>query len=93
MLWPERRAWWLLLTLTALIAVVGLWAFAIGIKEDASVPLGLTGLTATQLEAASPEGYRLFDFQARFASQVSVLHANRLPAAASHSSRPWMGML
>jgi hypothetical protein len=92
MLWLERRAWWLLLTLTALIAVVGLWAFAIGIKEDASVPLGFTGLTAAQLEAASPEGYRLIDFHARFAG-LSLTTIGTLLSfvllGAFREGRPW----
>ncbi len=59
----QRHAWWLLLTMTALIAIVGLWALMIGIKEDPSVPLGITGLTASQLEASSPQGYRLLTWR------------------------------
>jgi hypothetical protein len=65
MLWLQRRTWWLLLTMTVLIAVLGVWPLILGIKEDASVPLGITGMTASQLEAASGQGYRLLDFEAR----------------------------
>jgi len=65
MIWLQRNAWWLLLTMTVLVAVLGLWPLAMGIKEDASVPLGITGLTASQLEEASAQGYRLLDFEAR----------------------------
>ena len=65
MVWLQRRAWWLLLAITVLVAVIGVWPVIAGIKEDASVPLGIAGMTASQLEAVSPEGYRLLDFFAR----------------------------
>ena len=46
MLWLQRSAWWLLLTMTVLVAVIGLNPVIQGINEDASVPLGITGLSA-----------------------------------------------
>lgn len=65
MVWLQRNAWLLLLTMTVLVALIGVWPVIAGINEDASVPLGITGLTAAQLEAASPEAHRLLDFFAR----------------------------
>jgi hypothetical protein len=63
--WPQRNAWWLLLTMTVLVAVIGLNPAISGIKEDASVPLGITGLSASELQTESTQGYRLIDFGVR----------------------------
>jgi hypothetical protein len=65
MLWLQRNAWWLLLTMTVLVAVIGLNPVIQGIKEDASVPLGITGLSAAELQSESAQGYRLIDLQVR----------------------------
>jgi hypothetical protein len=65
MLWIQRHAWRLLLIITVLIAFIGVWPVLLGLKEDASVPLGIAGITATELEATSAAAYRLSDFQAR----------------------------
>ena len=65
MRWLQRHSWWLLLAMTVLVAVIGLSPVIFGIKEDASVPLGISGVTASQLEAASAQGYRLLDFEVR----------------------------
>jgi hypothetical protein len=54
-----------MLTMTVLVAVIGLFPVILGIKEDASVPLGIAEATATQLEASSAPGYRLLDYEAR----------------------------
>lgn len=71
--WLQRRAWRLLLTMTVLIAVVGLWALIIGIKEDASVPLGITRMTLSELEASSAQGYRLLDFEVRSGGMALIV--------------------
>jgi hypothetical protein len=65
MAWLQRHAWQLLLALTVLVAVIGINPVIQGIREDETVTLGFTGLTAAQLEAANPQTYRLLDFQAR----------------------------
>jgi hypothetical protein len=65
MLWLQRRAWWLLLTMTVLVAVIALNPVINGINEDPSVPLGITGLSAAELQAESAQGYRLIDFGVR----------------------------
>lgn len=61
----QRNAWLGLLVLGVLIGIVGLWALFIGITEDASVPLGLTGRSLADLAAESPDGYRFADFEVR----------------------------
>ena len=51
--------------MTVLIAVIGVNPVISGINEDASVPLGVTGLSASELQAESAGGYRLTDFGVR----------------------------
>jgi len=63
MRWLEGNSWWLLLAMTVLVIFVGILPIILGIKEDASVPLGISGMTAAKLEAASAQGYRLLDFR------------------------------
>jgi len=71
--WLQGHSWWLLLAMTVLVTLVGISPIILGIKEDASVPLGISGMTAAQLEAASAQGYRLLDFQARSAGLALVV--------------------
>ena len=65
MQWLGRNAWLGLLAMSILVGLVGLWALLVGIAEDQSVPLGLTGLTVSQLQAQSPDGSRFADFGVR----------------------------
>jgi hypothetical protein len=92
MAWLQRHAWWLLLAMTVLVAVIGVWPIIQGIKEDASVPLGITGMTASELEAASPQGYRLLDLDAR-GGGISLIVIGTLLSAillgAFRQNRPW----
>jgi hypothetical protein len=64
--WLRRHAWQLLLGMTALISVIGLNPVKEGIREDPSVPLAFTGMTADQLQSDNPGSFRLIDAQARF---------------------------
>jgi hypothetical protein len=92
MIWLQRHAWWLLLTMTVLLAVIGLSPVILGIKEDASVPLGITGMTASQLEASSPEGYRLLDFEVRSGGVALIVIGTLLSAVVLgpfRQGRPW----
>src|SRR6476619_2544964 len=73
MRWLRGQAGWLLMAMTVLVTLVGIWPIILGIKEDASVPLGISGMTAAQLEGASAQGYRLLDFQARNAGLALVV--------------------
>src|SRR5438874_6759931 len=90
--WLQRHSWWLLLTITALVAVIGFSPVISGIKEDASVPLGIAGMSASELEAASPQGYRLLDFQARSSGMALIVIGTLLSAvmlAGFRRNRPW----
>ena len=63
--WLQRNAWRGLLVLVVLIGLVGMWALLVGITEDPSVPLGLTGQTAAQIQSEGEGGYRLADYGVR----------------------------
>ena len=65
MRWLQEHSWQLLLTMTVLVAVIGLFPLIFGINEDPSVPLGISGLTAAEIEASSAPAYRLVDSQVR----------------------------
>ncbi len=84
----QRRAWWLLLTITVLVAFIGVWPVIAGIKEDASVPLGIAGMTASQLQALSPGAYRLVDFFARSAGVALIVIGTLLSLVVVHGFRP-----
>jgi hypothetical protein len=91
-IWLQRHAWWLLLTMTVLLAVIGVWPVILGIKEDASVPLGITGMTASQLEASSVQGYRLLDFEVRSGGVALIVIGTLLGAVVLGAFRqglPW----
>jgi hypothetical protein len=61
----QCNAWRGLLTIAVLIGLVGLWALFVGIAEDPSVPLGVTGRTLSELATESPDGYRFADIEVR----------------------------
>jgi hypothetical protein len=84
----QRNAWKGLLVLALLIGLVGLWALVVGIAEDESVPLGLTGRTLDQLAAESPDGYRFADFGVRAGGMGLVLIGAVLASVAMFAFRP-----
>jgi hypothetical protein len=92
MLRIQRHAWRLLLIITVLIALIGVWPVALGLKEDASLPLGIAGITASQLEASSAAAYRLSDFQAR-SSGLDLIAVGTLLSVVVlrgfRQNRPW----
>ncbi len=61
----RRRAWWVLLALGVVVALFGIGDTLIGVAFDPTIPLGVTGLTTAELEAASPAAYRMIDYGAR----------------------------
>ena len=78
--------------MTVLVAVIGLWPLILGIKEDASIPLGITGMTASELEAASAQGYRLLDFEVRSGGMALIMIGTLLSTVllgAFRQDRPW----
>jgi hypothetical protein len=60
---PER-AWWYLVAVAALILVFGVGDVLGGAAVDPGIPLGLTGMTLSELESQG-EAYRMFDFTVR----------------------------
>ncbi|HVQ23474.1 MAG TPA: hypothetical protein VMT36_09385 [Candidatus Saccharimonadia bacterium] len=80
MSWLQRNAWRALLVLVVLIGLVGMWALLVGITEDPSVPLGLTGLTAAQIQTQGEGGYRLADYGVRVGGLCLVVIATLLSA-------------
>ena len=61
----RRRLWLVLLALSIVLVVFGVSDVLIGITSDPGIPLAIIGLTPTELETVSPEGYRLADFMVR----------------------------
>lgn len=61
----RRRAWWILVALTGMLAMFGAGDIIIGPPFDPGITLGLTGLTHAQLHAESEAGYRMLDFYTR----------------------------
>lgn len=61
----RRRLWWVLPTLSTVLVVFGVSDMLIGIRSDPGIPMAITGLTPTELEAANADGYRLADFMVR----------------------------
>lgn len=60
-----HRSWLLLPVLASLVAVFGVSDVLVGITSDPGITVAIAGLTPDQLQAASPEGYRLADFMVR----------------------------
>ncbi|MEO8571972.1 MAG: hypothetical protein ABI553_09780 [Chloroflexota bacterium] len=74
----QRNAWLGLLVMSMLIGLVGLWALFVRITEDASVPLGLTGRSLSELATESPDGYRFADFGVRAGGLGPVVNGTLL---------------
>ncbi len=92
MRWVQRHSWWLVLTMTVLVAVIGLSPVALGIREDESIPLGITGMTASELEASSAPAYRLLDYEARSGGIALIVIGTLLSAvvlSGFRQNRPW----
>lgn len=59
------RAWWLLVVIAALLVVFGIGDVLIGATADPGIALAVAGIDPEALRAASPDGFRLFDFATR----------------------------
>jgi hypothetical protein len=60
-----HRSWLLLPILAILLALFGVSDVLIGITADPGITVAITGLRTDEVQAASPEGYRLADFMVR----------------------------
>ncbi len=83
----QRNAWRGLLTIAVLIGLVGVWPLLVGIAEDPSVPLGLTGRSLSELAAESPDGFRLADFITRGSGLGLIVNGALLAAIAVSAFR------
>jgi len=63
--WLRRNAWWGLVAIAAVFVLFGVVDIASGAEADPAIPLGLTGLTLTELRAESAIGVELYDFVTR----------------------------
>jgi hypothetical protein len=61
----RRRAWWGLAALSAVLALLGLGDLLGGPEFESTTAVTLTGRTLAELEAASPDAYRVLDHAAR----------------------------
>ncbi len=60
-----HRSWLLLPILAILLVLFGVSDVLIGTTADPGITVAITGLTPDELQAASPEDYRLADFMVR----------------------------
>jgi hypothetical protein len=67
---PRPRLWWGLAAMTVMLVLFGLTDILAGLRADPGITVALTGLTPDELEARSPEGFRLADYMARSAGLV-----------------------
>ena len=57
--------WWLLPALSVVLVIFGVSDVLIGITSDPGITVAIIGLTPTELETVTTEGYRLADFMVR----------------------------
>jgi hypothetical protein len=76
----ERHAWKVLLVLIAIFALFGIGDIIAGTAADPAITEGVTGMTPEELEAASPEGFRLADALTR-ANGAAIFIISLLAAA------------
>ncbi len=67
---PRPRPWWGLAAMTVMLAVFGLTDILAGLRADPGITVAVSGLTPDELQARSPEGFRLADYGARSAGLV-----------------------
>lgn len=69
--WLRRNAWWGLVFISVVVVLFGITDIIVGAEADEGIPLGLIGLSSSELRAESEAGYRILDFFTR--SQGIVL--------------------
>jgi hypothetical protein len=90
--WLQRHGWWALLAIAVLIALFGLGDLIVGFEWDPGIPLGLIGMTPPQVQAESPDAYRLIDFGVRSGGVNLIVIGVLLTAIvvfAYRQGRPW----
>jgi hypothetical protein len=61
----RQRLWWVLPGLAIVLVVFGVSDVLVGIPSDPGITVAIIGVAPADLEALSPEGYRLADFLVR----------------------------
>jgi hypothetical protein len=61
----RRRLWWVLPALSIVLVMFGVSDVLIGIRSDPGITVAIIGLTPTELETVTTDGYRLADFMVR----------------------------
>ena len=61
----RRRLWWVLPALSVVLVMFGVSDVLIGITSDPGITVAIIGLTPTELETVTADGYRLADFMVR----------------------------
>jgi len=76
----QRNAWWGLLAIGVLAAAFGIGDVINGVANDPAVPLGVVGMTPSELEAEGPHAYRMYDLTLR-GGGLSLVFIGALMAA------------
>jgi hypothetical protein len=63
--WLRRHSWWGLLGIATLLVLFGIGDLLIGFTWDPGIPVGLVGLTPTELEGQSADAYRMLEYGTR----------------------------
>jgi hypothetical protein len=85
----KRNAWKFLLVPTVLIVLFGTGDVARGTDADPAIVEGLTGLTADEIAAASPEAADVIDALTRAQGMVLVWFGIALTAIVWFAYRDW----
>ena len=85
----QRNAWKWLLVPTVIIVLFGVGDAIRGSDADPAIVEGLTGLTLEEIDAASPEGARAFDFLTRAQGLTLTWFGIALTAIVWFAYRKW----
>ncbi len=61
----QRHSWWGLLAMSVIVGLFGVGDLPIGFEWDPGIPVGLTGMTPSEIRAESGPAYRLLDHGVR----------------------------
>jgi hypothetical protein len=85
----QGNGWWLLMVMAVAFVGFGLGDILLGVKNDEGIPLGVVGMTSSQLEAESPVVYRMWDLAMRSNGVIGIELGVLLGAVALFAYRRW----